>query len=104
MINKEDIVTNDIFFVNTNDFNDVFKIILKNTGFEEINPKWDYLTITSPIERWFKYKITQENYLLIEPDPPYAGLWRKIDPNSPENIICRLGRARQDPALKTKVK
>jgi hypothetical protein len=85
MIDQDYIVTNDIFFVNPNNFNDVFKIIFNNTDFEEINPKWDYLTIAGPIERWFKYKITQETYLLIEPDPPYAGLWRKIDPNSPEN-------------------
>lgn len=82
MIDEEYILLNRFYFDSVSDFCKVNVIANDTDKFEEIKPEWYYENLGF-VERWFKHKVTQETYLLIEPDFPYMGLWTKIDPASP---------------------
>jgi hypothetical protein len=83
MIDEDLTILNNFLFKNIDEFVEVDKIVSSNKNFEEIKPEWHYGSNFGSDERWFKYKPTQETYLLVEPDPPLMGMWKKIDPKFP---------------------
>jgi hypothetical protein len=83
MIDKSYILSKDIYFDSNDEFFDVFKIANSNDDFEEVKPEWHYENVFGSVERWFRYRPTQETYLLVDSDPPIFGYWIKIDPSSP---------------------
>jgi hypothetical protein len=83
MIDEAYMLSNDILFDNIDEFFEVNFIASNNSNFEEIKPGWCSGSVFGSDERWFKHKVTQETYLLVEADPPLMGEWLKIDPASP---------------------
>jgi hypothetical protein len=65
-------------FKGWNEFYDFVKLVESSDKFSETEVLERYSNIDSFEQRWFVYIQTNEVWRLVEPDPPFAGVWEKL--------------------------
>jgi hypothetical protein len=61
-----------------NDYHDFLKAIEESESFQETEVLKAYFNLESFDQRWFIHVPSNETWRLVEPDPPFAGVWEKV--------------------------